>query len=75
MVLSPPYTGWSEACGGCGTVADRSLERNGMVSRTATPSIPPRVDDELTTLAHSLAEPVNGLGTWVIEHSKDITAA
>src|SRR6266404_7844721 len=40
----------------------RGLERDGLVTRTVFPTIPPRVDYELTKLGYSLLEPVSGLG-------------
>src|SRR5216110_2634867 len=46
------------------TLTLRGLERDGLVTRTAFPSIPPRVEYELTGLGHSLLEPVSGLGLW-----------
>ena len=42
------------------TLTLRNLERDGLVSRTVTPTIPPRVDYELTELGHSLLKPVCG---------------
>lgn len=48
------------------TLTVRGLERDGLIARTVTPSIPPRVDYALTDLGHSLLEPVNTLGTWAI---------
>src|SRR6476660_3768951 len=45
------------------TLTLRNLERDGLVSRTVTPSIPPRVDYELTELGHSLQVPICGLAT------------
>src|SRR5262245_24641527 len=42
----------------------RGLERDGLVTRTVFPSVPPRVEYELTQLGRSLLEPVSGLGTW-----------
>ncbi len=46
------------------TLTLRALERDGLVLRTVTPSVPPRVDYELTKLGHSLLEPVNALADW-----------
>ena len=50
----------------------RSLERDGLVSRTVFPTIPPRVDYELTALGHSLRVPVKALGAWVFENRDEI---
>ncbi|HEY8603444.1 helix-turn-helix domain-containing protein [Tsuneonella suprasediminis] len=44
----------------------RGLERDGLVNRTVTPSIPPRVDYALTALGQSLREPVQALGDWAM---------
>ncbi|GJD52945.1 hypothetical protein OPKNFCMD_5713 [Methylobacterium crusticola] len=57
------------------TLTLRNLERDGLVTRTVTPSIPPRVDYELTDLGHSLAEPVQALGAWAIQHLAQLDAA
>ena len=57
------------------TLSLRGLERDGLVTRTVTPSIPPRVDYELTELGASLREPVKALGDWAIEHIDCIRAA
>ena len=57
------------------TLSLRNLERDGLVSRTVTPSIPPRVDYELTELGQSLREPVQGLGAWAMAHIDCIRAA
>ena len=46
------------------TLTLRSLERDGLVTRTVFPTIPPRVDYALTKLGHSLLEPVSSLGLW-----------
>src|SRR5215467_2633907 len=46
------------------TLTLRGLERDGLVSRTVFPTIPPRVDYELTELGGSLLEPVAALGNW-----------
>jgi DNA-binding PadR family transcriptional regulator len=53
----------------------RNLERDGLVTRTVTPCIPPRVDYELTELGHSLAEPIQALGGWAFKHIAHIDAA
>jgi DNA-binding HxlR family transcriptional regulator len=46
------------------TLTLRALERDGLVTRTVFPTIPPRVDYELTKLGRSLLEPVSELGSW-----------
>ena len=46
------------------TTTLRGLERDGFVTRTVTPTIPPRVDYELTELGFALLEPVDALGEW-----------
>lgn len=46
------------------TLTLRALERDGLVTRTVFPTIPPRVDYELTKLGLSLLEPVSELGLW-----------
>jgi len=45
------------------TLTLRNLERDGLVNRTVTPTIPPRVDYELTSLGSSLQKPICGLAT------------
>ena len=57
------------------TLTLRNLERDGLVSRTVTPSIPPRVDYELTELGRSLQKPICGLATWATENVDAIHAA
>jgi len=57
------------------TLSLRNLERDGLVTRTVTPSIPPRVDYELTELGISLRQPVQGLGAWAVAHIDCIRAA
>src|SRR5256714_14023782 len=46
------------------TLTLRGLERDGFVTRTVFPTVPPRVDYELTKLGRSLLEPVSGIGLW-----------
>lgn len=50
------------------TLTLRGLERDGMVTRTVFPTIPPRVDYELTELGQSLRVPVQALGQWAFAH-------
>lgn len=50
------------------TLSLRGLERDGLISRHVTPSIPPRVDYELTELGLSLREPMKALGAWAHAH-------
>lgn len=57
------------------TLTLRNLERDGLVSRTVTPTIPPRVDYELTELGKSLQKPICGLATWAIENVEAIHSA
>ena len=57
------------------TLTLRGLERDGFVARTVTPSIPPRVDYELTALGRSLCEPVMALGGWAQANLDVIDAA
>ena len=57
------------------TLTLRGLERDGLVSRTVTPSIPPRVDYELTELGRSLQKPVEALANWAIENIDAVYAA
>lgn len=46
------------------TVTLRNLERDGLVTRTVHPVVPPRVDYELTPLGHTLRSAVCGLLDW-----------
>lgn len=57
------------------TLTLRNLERDGLVSRTVTPSVPPRVDYALTELGRDLLIPVAALGDWAIRHQPCILAA
>jgi len=57
------------------TLTLRNLERDGLVSRTVTPTIPPRVDYELTELGRSLQKPICGLVQWAIAHEGAIGEA
>jgi DNA-binding HxlR family transcriptional regulator len=57
------------------TLTLRNLERDGLVNRTVTPTIPPRVDYELTELGNSLQKPICGLATWAMENVGSIHEA
>ena len=57
------------------TLTLRNLERDGLVSRTVTPSIPPRVDYELTGLGQSLLQPIRGLADWALANVETIHEA
>ncbi|OFI36492.1 transcriptional regulator [Arthrobacter sp. SW1] len=53
----------------------RSLERDGLVTRTIHAQVPPRVDYELTELGRSLLEPLAQLRQWAESHVPAILAA
>ena len=57
------------------TLTLRGLERDGLVTRTVFPTVPPRVDYELTPLGRSLWDPVDALGAWARAHIAEIEAA
>jgi DNA-binding HxlR family transcriptional regulator len=57
------------------TLTLRGLERDGLVTRTQFPTIPPRVDYELTQLGRSLWDAVEPLGAWAQGHVKHIARA
>ena len=57
------------------TLTLRGLERDGLVTRTIFPTIPPRVDYELTRLGRSLWKAVEPLGAWAQGHLRDIRTA
>jgi DNA-binding HxlR family transcriptional regulator len=57
------------------TLTLRGLERDGLVTRTVFPTIPPRVDYALTELGRSLLEPVSRLGLWARQNRAAIETA
>jgi DNA-binding HxlR family transcriptional regulator len=57
------------------TVTLRGLERDGLVSRTVYPVVPPRVDYELTDLGRTLLDTVWNLLDWALRHVDDIDRA
>ena len=57
------------------TLTLRGLERDGLVTRTVTPTIPPRVDYALTKVGRTLLEPVLALAAWAEKHRYEIQDA
>ena len=57
------------------TTTLRGLERDGFVTRKVFPTIPPRVDYELTELGHELLVPVGALGAWARKNTERVRAA
>lgn len=54
------------------TTTLRGLERDGFVNRTVFPTIPPRVDYELTPLGHDLLKPVQELAEWALRNAERV---
>lgn len=57
------------------TLTLRRLERDGLVTRSVTPTRPPRVDYALTPLGVTLLEPVYEIVKWARSHRSEIQAA
>jgi DNA-binding HxlR family transcriptional regulator len=57
------------------TLTLRGLERDGLITRTVFPVIPPRVDYALTALGRDLLEPVSALGDWALRNQTKIARA
>ena len=57
------------------TLTLRGLERDGVVHRTMYPTIPPRVDYELTELGRKLMVPLRSLYDWAVKHRPAMLAA
>jgi DNA-binding HxlR family transcriptional regulator len=53
----------------------RSLERDGLISRTMYPEIPPRVEYRLTPLGETLCAPIRAILRWSEEHVDQVSAA
>ena len=53
----------------------RSLERDGYVTRTVTPTIPPRVDYALSALGHSLVDVLGPVARWSLKHRDPVARA
>jgi DNA-binding HxlR family transcriptional regulator len=50
------------------TLRLKKLEENGLVKRTSFPTVPPRVDYELTPLGRTLIAPIRALLHWAIDN-------
>ena len=57
------------------TLTLRGLERDGFVTRTVTPTIPPRVDYELTELGRDLQGPLQAISEWARNNRERVLAA
>ena len=57
------------------TLTLRGLERDGLVTRTVYPTIPPRVDYELTELGRTLISILVPLGQWAVENRQTVEKA
>ena len=53
----------------------KALERDGLVSRTVVPSVPPQVTYDLTDLGRELLIPVIAIIGWTIDNTDRIVAA
>ena len=53
----------------------RNLERDGLVSRTVTPTTPPQVEYALTGLGHDFLPVVTGIAEWTVKNMGCIEAA
>ena len=57
------------------TVTLRGLERDGLVSRTVYPEVPPRVEYQLTSLGKTLREILRELKDWSGAHLMEVDKA
>lgn len=57
------------------TLTLRNLERDGLVTRTVYPEIPPRVEYKLTELGVTLTGPIGALWDWATDHQHAIARA
>jgi DNA-binding HxlR family transcriptional regulator len=53
----------------------RSLERDGLVSRTFYTEIPPRVEYRLTSLGETLSGPIAAVVQWSEQHISEVSRA
>lgn len=57
------------------TLTLRNLERDGLVTRTIYPEIPPRVEYGLTELGRTLKKPIDSLWAWSEVHGEAVGEA
>ncbi len=57
------------------TLTLKGLERDGLLTRTVYPTVPPRVDYELTELGRTLRKPIQALAKWAQENREGIQVA
>jgi DNA-binding HxlR family transcriptional regulator len=57
------------------TLTLRNLERDGLVTRTVYPTVPPRVEYQATDLARELQEPLKALAAWALRNRATIAGA
>ena len=57
------------------TLTLKGLEQDGLVKRTVYPTVPPRVDYELTKLGRTLTVPLRAIYEWVTKHRPEMEAA
>jgi DNA-binding HxlR family transcriptional regulator len=57
------------------TLTLKGLERDGLITRTVFPVVPPRVEYELTKLGRSLLQPITGLAKWAGNNREKIQGA
>lgn len=53
----------------------RALERDGLVSRTVYPTVPPRVEYGLTALGREAGRLTSAIADWSMDHARQILAA
>lgn len=57
------------------TLTLRGLEQDGLVKRTVYPTVPPKVEYQLTDVGRSLIEPLSALSSWAQKNLPAIEAA
>jgi len=57
------------------TLTLRNLERDGLVTRTVYPTVPPRVDYALTPLGETLTDAIDALWAWAETHRDAVARA